>query len=163
MLHFGAKPPFSFERLLEMCAGMIPDRDLQFLQFCGRGFSAETPAVQPTLKAWILFETGLRNELVKIRAGRKKIDPDKYLRHDGYSAQDLYHIAMNSHRIPSFVDAEKFLDQQRWLVYDEFCLGHYFDIDALIVYALKLCILLRWETVEQTDKQQVLERTLAVG
>ena len=163
MLHFGAKPPFPFERLLEMCAGMIPDRDLKSLQSCGGGFSAGMTAAQPTLKAWILFETGLRNELVKIRAGRKKIDPDKYLRHVGYSAQDLYHIAMNSHRIPSFVDAEKFLDQQRWLVYDEFCLGHYFDIDALIVYALKLCILLRWETVEQTDKQQVLERTLAVG
>jgi hypothetical protein len=31
MLHFGMKPPFSFERFLEICDRLIPDKDFQVL------------------------------------------------------------------------------------------------------------------------------------
>ncbi len=158
MLAFGAKPGFSSERFLAMCRDLIPEKDWQVLDLCSRETLLEQNSQQPTLKQWLEFETGLRNELVKVRASRKKIEPAKYLRRDGYSESSLYHIAMNSHRIPSLVDAEKFLDQQRWQKLEELSFGHYFDLGALIIYCLKLRILWRWENIARADKQDQLAR-----
>jgi hypothetical protein len=161
MLQFGGKPAFSFDRFIEMCEGLIPDEDLaQVKQCAGDAFLQKAPS-QPALAQWAAFETGLRNELVRLRAVRKKIDAQKYLRPDGSGDVAMYHIAMNSHRIPSLVESEKFLDRERWHRLEELSFGHYFDCDALIVYALKLRILLRWEIIDRADKQEALERILA--
>jgi len=160
MLHFGAKPPFSFEHFLRQCVDLIPEKDRAVLALCGRDTFLEEKTDLLLLKEWMEFETALRNELVKIRAARRKIEPARYLRREGYSESELYHIAMNSHRIPSLMDGEKFLDQERWRKLDELSFGHYFDLEALVVYALKLRILVRWDTIAGADKQQELERVL---
>jgi len=161
MLHFGAKPPFSSQSFIETCRDLIPDKDLDIVNRCLGETFLEENADQETLRKWVLFEAGLRNELVKIRASRRKIEPAKYLRSDGYWEPALYHIAMNSHRILSLVESEKFLDQERWRRLEELSFGHYFDLDALIIYALKLQILWRWEKVARTDKAKILESVLS--
>jgi hypothetical protein len=163
MLHFGAKPPFTFEDLLQTCKDLIPDDDLDIVGLCGNDALWEQSIDQETLKAWMAFEVGLRNELVKIRASRRKIDPAIYLRTDGSDDTRLYHIAMNSHRILSLVESEKFLDQARWNRLDELAFGHYFDLDALVAYALKLKILWRWEKSARADKQEILEKVLSAS
>ena len=38
--------------------------------------------------------------------------------------------------------------------------GHYFDIILLVIYALKLKILLRWDNVYASDKDRLLEEAL---
>jgi len=163
MLQFGAKPGFSLERFLAICQDLIPQKDWQILELSSRETLLEQKVSLPALKQWLEFETGLRNELVKIRAIRKKIDPAKYLRQvDGYGESGLYHLAMNSHRILSLIDSEKFLDQERWRKLEELCFGHYFDLEALIIYCLKLRILWRWENIVQSDKKEQLERILKV-
>jgi hypothetical protein len=163
MLHFGAKPPFTFEDLLETCQGLIPDKDFSVVSLCANEALWEQDVSQETLRAWIAFEVGLRNELVKIRSGRRKINPERYLRNDGSDDTQLYHIAMNSHRILSLIESEKFLDQARWQRLDELNFGHYFDLDALVVYALKLQILWRWEKIARVNKQEILEKVLSAG
>jgi hypothetical protein len=160
MLHFGARPPYSFEEFLEACRDLIPDQDLAVVSLCAGEPFLEKDIRQETLKAWAAFETGLRNELVKIRASRKKAEPAKYLRSGGSEETALYHTAMNSHRILSLIESEKFLDQERWHKLDELSFGHYFDLDALIVYALKLRLLLRWENIAGADKPRILDRVL---
>jgi hypothetical protein len=163
MLHFGAKPIFSFETFLENCKGLIPDKDFDLVGLCANRTLWEQIVSQETLRAWIAFEIGLRNELVKIRSNRKKVEPLRYLRSGGSDNTALYHIAMNSHRILSLTESEKFLDSARWHRLDELCFGHYFDLDALIVYALKLQILWRWENVARADKPEALERVLTIN
>ncbi len=101
--------------------------------------------------------------MVKIRSSRMKIDPAKYLRRDGYSESELFHLATNSHRIIPLIDAEKFLDQERWRKLDELSFGHYFDLEALLIYCLKLHILWRWENIVQADKPGQLERILSAS
>jgi len=160
MLQFGGKPPFSFVRFIEMCRGLVPGEDLAYVEQCGGDYFLQKTQ-QRTLAQCASFETGLRNELVKIRAVRKKIDGQKYLRPDGSDDAALYHMAMNSHRIPSLIESERSLDRARWSRLEELSSGHYFDCDALIVYALKLRILLRWDIVDHADKQETLERILA--
>ncbi|MDD2702483.1 MAG: DUF2764 family protein [Candidatus Omnitrophica bacterium] len=160
MLHFGAKPPFLFEQFLRQCSDLIPAKDYAVLTLCGGDILLEEKQDFPLLKEWLRFETALRNELVKIRAVRRKVEAARYLRRDGYSETALYHIAMNSHRIAALIDSEKFLDQERWKKLDELSMGHYFDMEALVVYALKLNIILRWDKISGADKQKELERGL---
>ena len=154
MLHFAANPPFSFERFLEICKDKIADEDIEVIKLAKEAYTYQ--GEQPTLKRWCAFEVALRNELVKIRAGRKHIDPLKYIRGDGYIEPHIAHIAMNACRNPAILEAEKGLDQGRWGALDELAVGHYFDLDFLLTYALKLLILERWQRINSADKPSLL-------
>lgn len=163
MLHFEANPPFSFDKFLQLCQGIIPGCDIGVIKSASLTGEYAYQYAQPTLDKWRIFDTALRNELVKIRASRKHIDPQKYLRQDGYAEPDIIHIAMNAYRNTSIIEAERMLDQARWRRLDELAVGHYFDIDFLIVYAHKLLILERWKNIRGADKPHLLEGTLPQG
>lgn len=151
MLHFGAKPPFSMEKFFSVCAELISQEDLE--------------AVKNSLKdeggdRYHDFETALRNELVKIRAQRKHLDASGFLRRDGYADQWISHIALGAYRNPSVIDREKMLDLERWKFLEELSVGHYFDIELLMIYARKLSILEKWERVKAADAGKLLEEAL---
>jgi len=160
-LQFGAQPPFDFNRFIEIVRGQIPEKDLEVIRRLGGHMSYEEKTGQSALDSWLEFEVALRNELARIRASRIKTDAQKFLRRDGLSDPALYHAAMHAHRIPSLIESEKFLDARRWQKLDELALGHYFDLEALAVYALKLVILIRWDTIQKLDKEKALEQVLA--
>lgn len=115
------------------------------------------------VKRWVAFDTMLRNELVKIRASHKHIEPSGYLRRDEYSGQAIPHIAHTASRNTSILERERFLDKERWNVLSELETGHYFDADFLIIYAYKLKILERWERIRQAEGEALLERVLENG
>ncbi|MEW6101578.1 MAG: DUF2764 family protein [Candidatus Omnitrophota bacterium] len=161
MLHFGNKPPFSFEKFLNICQGLILEEDLVILKRISRSGEYEDKEAHPALRAWYDFDTDLRNELVKIRAGHKKIEPAKYLRKDGFIESAVSHLAWNAHRSTSLLEGEKILDAGRWNKLEELSLGHYFDLDSLIIYAVKLLILERWERINSADKERLLAQTLS--
>ena len=151
MLQFGARPPFSMEKFFSTCAELIPPDDLE--------------ALKSSLKdegesRYHDFERALRNELVKIRAQRKHLDASRFLRGDGYADQWISHIAAGAYRNPSTIDAEKMLDLDRWRFLDELSIGHYFDLELLMIYARKLSILTRWERVRTADADKLLEEAL---
>ena len=160
-MQIGAKPPFGFDRFVEICRDKIPNKDLEIIERIGAGFSYDEKIGQKTLDSWLEFEAALRNELARIRASRKKTDAQKFLRRDGLSDPMLYHTAMHAHRILSLAESERFLDTQRWQKLEELEQGHYFDLEALAVYALKLLILIRWENIRKIDKEKALEQVLA--
>lgn len=162
-LQFGMPAPLGMDRLLEICAASVPERDRQIIRDIVDPFLLERVIGQPTLDAWIAFETALRNELVRIRASRRKVDPAKYLRRDGTGDPALYHLALHAHRIPALLESERFLDAERWKKLDHLGLGHYFDLDALVVYALKLSILIRWDRIGKLDKEQQLQRLMVAA
>lgn len=152
MLNFGAKPPFTMEKLFSMSADLISPEDLEELKSAlkdeGAGEYRE-------------FETALRNELVRIRAQRKHLDASRFLRSDGYADQWISHIAANASRNPSIIDAERLLDLDRWRYLDELSAGHYFDLESLMIYARKLSILEKWERVRTAETNELLEEALA--
>ncbi len=160
-LHFEGKPPFSFETFLSKCSEFIPQKDLEVLKSL-RSEGLSQPKSQ-TIRKLSGFETLLRNELVNLRAVRKKITPEKYIRPNGYAGISIYHIAVAAQRNPSPLEAEKALDQARWNFLDELSFGHYFDPDFLIIYALKLLILERWEKINHANKQELLENLITAN
>jgi hypothetical protein len=160
MLLFGARPPFSFEVFIEKCRGLISDEDLAWV---GKTQGNDPgPVVQPTLAAYLHFEIVIRNELVRGRAARLKIDPAKYMRPDGYAEPSMAHLAQNAFRAGSLLEGERLLDQARWEHAESLKLGHYFDLDALIVYAIHLRILERWERIRTADKASAIAEALEV-
>ena len=160
MLHFGRKPPFSFEKFLLMCEQLIPEEDILTLKGISMSGEYRDAAANGALEKWRSFDTSLRNELVKIRAARKRIDPLKYIRQGGYQEAYIAHVAMNAQRNPSPIESERILDLERWRMLDEFLFGHYFDMDALTVYGLKLLILEKWADINSANKAATLDAAL---
>jgi len=161
MLHFDMKPPFSSEIFLDKCRQLISEPDYQIISAIPETKDAILDEIgNDTIKRWLTFDTQLRDELVKIRAGRRHVDPSKYLRRDSSASGAIPHIALAAHRSPSILEGEHLLDRERWNFLNELEFGHYFDLGFLVVYAYKLKILGRWEEVRSSDKDALLERTL---
>ena len=161
MLHFGMKPPFSFERFLDVCRQFIPKKDFQLLRTLPQPeHYVEKGTRQRSIQKWIEFDGALRNELARIRATKKHIDPAMYLRPDGYTGSSLAPAGMAANITTSVLDAEKTLDETRWKALEELATGHYFDLDVLITYAYKLLLLQRWEDIRSADGTILLEQAL---
>ncbi len=99
--------------------------------------------------------------MVKIRSGRKHLDAAEYLRPQSYFDAGLTHFALNATRNAALQEVEKNIDLQRWHFLDELSFGHYFDLDLLIIYAVKLLILERWEKIADSDRERNLREALA--
>ena len=161
MLHFGMKPPFSFERFLDVCCPFIPKKDFQLLRTLPQPeHYSEKGKRHRSIQKWIEFDGALRNELVRIRATKKHIDPAMYLRPDGYTGSSLAPAGMAANMTTSVLDAEKMLDETRWKALEELATGHYFDLDVLITYAYHLLILQRWEDIRSADGTILLGQAL---
>jgi hypothetical protein len=160
MLSFSHKIPFSLGEFFIKCQDLIPESEIQLLiSICREETYALKFASVGTLEKWINFEVALRNELVRARASRKKIDPLKFIRLPDSPQAHISHVALEAYRNVSILEAEKILDQERWGFLESLSLGHYFDFDFLLIYALKLKILERWERIQKADKQALFNQT----
>jgi hypothetical protein len=161
MLHFGMKPPFSFERFLEVCCPLIPENDCELLRALPQPeHYSEKGKRHRIIQKWVEFDGALRNELVRIRAIKKHIEPATYQRPDGYSASSLSPAILAVNINTSVLEAEKILDETRWKALEDLATGHYFDLAFLIIYAYKLLILQRWENIRIADGTILLEHAL---
>jgi hypothetical protein len=109
---------------------------------------------------WQRFERGLRNELVKIRAAQKAVDPADYIRRDDAGNDDtdrigLTEAAREAYGEESPLSGEYALNRLRWAYLDELEVGHYFDLDRVIIYYLRLQILARKRMFNRDDGERV--------
>jgi hypothetical protein len=100
----------------------------------------------PAQRAFYRFEAGLRNELVRLRAGKLAWEAEESLRigpgdEDFTGDTEITERAREAFQNESPRDAERQLDRARWHFLDDMEIGHYFDLDKLVVYYLKLLIL----------------------
>jgi len=157
LLNFTAKAPFSLEDFFSKCKNLILQKEFEILcSVCQQDLYVLTAQSTNSLKQWVNFETVLRNELVRARAGRKKVDPLKFLRFPDSPQVEISHLAMAAYRSTSILEAEKILDQARWNFLDALGFAHYFDFDYLLIYGLKLKILERWDIIQKVDKEHLL-------
>ena len=167
MLHFATRPVLSLKDFLNRCAELIGKTELDLIKqvISTDAYALDASGIGVLLK-WKAFDLALRNELVKARAIRKKIPGERFLRQSAQSAQsaqsdiNITHIAQAALRQVSILEAERYLDLERWKALDEIGCGHYFDLDFLLVYALKLVILERWVKISSSDKAEIMEKVL---
>jgi len=156
MLNFSTKLPFSLEDFFSKCKGLIPETKIEILRnACYQETYLLNTAADDTLGKWANFEIALRNELARSRARRKKIDPLKFVRFPDSPVAHISHVAMAAYRSTSILEAEKILDLARWNFLESLSLGRYFDFDFLLIYALKLKILERWDKIQKADKESL--------
>lgn len=159
LLNFTARAPISSQGFLATCAGLTGDSEFLLLEAILED-KALLRADYEILQRWFDFDTALRNELVKLRAGRRRQDPHKYMRENQYWNADVIHAAMAAYKNPSIQEAEQILDLGRWRFLEELNFGHYFDFEFLLIYALKLKILERWGEINRAEKEKLLEGAL---
>ncbi|MEE8440413.1 MAG: DUF2764 family protein [Spirochaetia bacterium] len=114
----------------------------------------------PVVTSWQRFERGLRNELVKVRAAKLDGDAAEYLRVDEAGSDDtdrtgLADTARGAFAEESPLTGEDLLGRARWEFLNELEVGHFFDLDRLVIYYLKLQILARKRRFNRTDGERV--------
>jgi hypothetical protein len=142
MLFFDSERPPSLEEFLTLCAEHLSPADLRMVE--AAGVSAEGPS-GPTcalLERWRAWETALRNELVRLRAKAHGLDPERHLR-EGEEIVSVTNIARSAFAQDLPLAAEQSLDRARWDFLDELEEGHYFDVEKVVAYHLRLQILSR--------------------
>lgn len=136
------------ESFVDACKAWLDPEDLSVLENTRLEPSEPGLPGNTIIQRWQEFEYALRNELVRLRAARLHSSGDEYLRRDAQGQEyRLYGYVADSLR-SAFAEespdkADLALDRQRWSKTDEFALGHYFDLEALQVYYLRLQILHR--------------------
>ena len=157
-LDFGLKPLWSLPEFLNQCRQYLSVRDFQMIQKAVFGESLEKP--QRPLKnivwnSWTRFNQALRNELAWFRALRADKDPALYLRGQRPDDPMFGDVVAQAKQAPDPLAAERVLDRFRWQHLDELIFGHYFDVEVLMIYAFKLQILERYQTIASERGQEI--------
>lgn len=141
-LSFDRPSPLSQVDFLALCAECLPKAACRLLAGTGLPESSVGPPRLRVVSLWLEWENTLRHELAGMRGRRLGwgAPPDlSAARHD----PELAALAGRVMEIESPRTAEDELDRARWTFLDSLEFGRYFDLEALVVYWLKLRILAR--------------------
>lgn len=164
MLAFEAERFPHIDEFLDLCNRTMSDRDFEILR---RALLLPTPdetSHNALLQKWYELEVGLRNELVRQRAAQLNRDEQRYLRrsaggNDYRGGLGIADVARDAISQETPLKSEMVLIRHRWTVLEELEAAHHFDLEALIVYYLKLQLLWRKQTINREDGTNVFERT----
>ena len=133
-------PPIESGVLLDSCRLFMNDEDYAGIENATTNpEDPEAPGICRIFRAW---EKSLRNDLVRLRAAEQSLEPAGYLREAEtvFGTASVASAAMNA---STPLEAELLLNKARWSVLDELESGHYYDIEFLRSYRMKLQILER--------------------
>ena len=142
MLRFEMEKPLPLDEFLSRCRVEMGEGEYKVLLSASiHPIGLHEPA-DPTLKRWWNWERTLRNELARLRAQRKGLDPERFLKPADWQVGPA-EIAREALTRDDPLQTEEFLDRARWSFLGELEAGHFFDLGRLIVYFLRLQILHR--------------------
>ncbi len=145
-IRLGEKIPISEEYFLQFAEDTIDAKSYQILLKCRWGLTEPTGfSFADRILSW---EKELRLELAKARILKLPFDisPDLKTAAGSYYLLEQVRAVMD---LSSPLDAERYLDQLRWSFLEEISARHYFDLEALVVYYLKLQLALRQEKFQE--------------
>ena len=154
MLMFDEKAPLSIEYFNDACVGKVSENDLEILNKLILVPEAEQayPA-NSAAERWRQWEICLRNRIALHRAPQGKDIRDS-LQDEAACFCEIDTGIQEAFALKNPLEREKYFDQMRWRVLDDFESGHHFDFDRLCIYKLKLLLLEKWNKrqVEQGVK-----------
>lgn len=160
---------FSYEEFLENCRRLVQAEDFNILTKAVLSWD-EIPSPHSALEKLARFNRALKNEIVLLRAKKLKKDPLGYVGADQYLEGQSISVINQAVNEQDPLKAEKILDRHRWNYYEQISQNHYFDIEVLIVYGLKLQILERhrifasekgWENFQSYQESEAFKELLA--
>ncbi len=161
-LQFGAAPRLTPGEFLRRCAAQVSPAHYRILAEVKPFQTQPAKTGLALLDRWYERERALRNALASERAKRLGVTAAGHLR-DFRPDPRLAEIARQLLALDSPLAADEALDRARWRFLEELAFGHYFDLEALVVYRLKLRILERRARFDPTVGAALLDRMLAQG
>lgn len=141
-LSLGEKPPWTPEDFLFHCQGALSADDWQELSLILEGRSQEGSSA--FAEWWHQLDTQIRNQLVRIRAGRLHVEARPYVRmHTNYDVA-VEHGVSDAMTHPDPLQRELALARARWDALEERILGNPYHLEAVLAYGIRLRILRRW-------------------
>ncbi len=150
-LDFESVPSLSYEDFLALCKSSLDPADYEILLSARLDGSLAEESANSVVSRWSVFEQSLRNELVKLRAPELGMDSGKFLKLF-IDMTTTPAIARNSVKQENPEKAEEYLVRERWAYLDELEAGHYFDIEKIVVYSLRLQLLERKKLFTDREK-----------
>ena len=144
-LDFESVPLLTISEFIDICRSTLTEKDFEILNSLNLDGIKDSDSSLPLLKKWVSWEGTLRNEIVRLRADSLDMEAETYL-YAVESNTEAPGLAGNAYKLDSPLLAEESLDRSRWQFLDELESGHYFDLEKLIVYLLRLKILERRTT-----------------
>ncbi|MEA1927875.1 MAG: DUF2764 family protein [Candidatus Auribacterota bacterium] len=160
MLTFGTRPPMSSEDFLEKCDEYLSRGDREVISNALLMPPDTITKKNTVLNRWIAFENASRNELVNFRAKKLGRDPGEYFRGEYVPNPYIAALVVSAAQADNPLLVERRIDLARWEKLDEIELQHYFDLQFLIVYYLKLQILNKWDSIRAEKGRAVLDELL---
>jgi len=160
-LQFGMPPPFLMEDYLLMMEGFIPGNEVETIhQFVLEQYSPELLKVK-MIADFFACEAAIRNHLARLRSADRDISPEKFVRSlEVLIDQRMEQSALDAYKTENLLESEKMLDLARWKYLDELATGHVFDFNTLLIYAMKLRILRKWQVITEADKNMIFNATV---
>lgn len=134
------EPPISSEAMLDVCRRFTKGGEYQGL--VDSTLDPDSPDAPGLCRPFRDWEKSLRNELVILRAAEQNLNSEDYFR-ETEPVFGTSSVAAEAMTKDSPLEAEIFLDRCRWSKIDELAMGHFFDIEFLRSYRMKLQILER--------------------
>ncbi len=157
MIDFDSQPPVSIAVFLEDCQRLLSKNDFLLIKNVLEDSDEKSEMSNAVFNAWVKFERDFSNALVWFRAEKVGKDPLDYIRGERYSDPFHNEIIHHADKAPNLLEAEKILDRARWQFLDDLAGGHYYDLNFIIIYALKLKILDRHHEFRSPQGQSIFE------
>jgi len=145
-LSLGAAPPIPYRQFAEDFPRFLNPGDARILAAATLEYPAGGPDPaahgSAALTAWFQWDCALRNELARLRGQELGRDAEAWV-HEGFPYPDAVAAARTAFAAPSPLEGEMALGRARWDAMDRLRGTHYFDREALVVYALELQLLER--------------------
>ena len=157
-LSVNVKPLIGKKDFLANCRNYLKRTDFDMLESVSL-FDVEENDLPPgVIRDFFRWERGIRNVLVRLRAKSLGLEPDEFIKDEivDHSQALLAEKAFNAN---SPLMAEEILNKARWRYLDELEFGHYFDIERLVAFFIKLQIL---ERIFSFDAEEGRERLNAI-
>lgn len=153
-----AAPPIPYAEFLDRASRFLSAKDQATLEGAALflpedGISPKSAASSPLLARYFRWERSLRNELVRLRAGRMQKPVERHLK-PGDPEWDGLKTAGAAFQADDPLQGELLIEHDRWSFIEALSVNRFFDIEYLVAYALLLQTLERRARFNAESGQQ---------
>jgi len=149
MLLFDEQPFYSAQDVIEICQRELTAEDMRRVTASHDYFDTGlVPGLSVALGEFDRRERGVRHFLARLRAQKLGWE---YEQPDVEAEPEAERVARDAVSQSSPHDAEMIIQRARWVLIEELGVGHFFDVESLVIYMLKLRVVERNRQME-TDR-----------
>lgn len=154
--------PIRKDDFLANCEKYLKKTDFNILESVGLFDVEKEEAPLDIVRRFFGWERGIRNALVRLRAEGLGLEPDEFVRGEIVDHSQTL-LAEEAYNADSPLVSEGILNKARWRYLDELEFGHYFDIERLVIFFIKLQILERISSFDAEEGRESLNAVVSQG